>query len=159
MNDSEETIINNYYSSVDKDVLNNYKNGKLKNLIYLSTTTDLYLFNKKNKKWQIKNKDKILSECKNIKKKELKKSSNMLSNLAKLSIESNNNIKKIYDNLQYKLDSIDKIMNGIRNLEIEDTVDTIAEKPKKNMSSKYSSILPKKIDYTYNNFIECYSNY
>ena len=116
MSDSKD--FNEYYSSVDKNLLENmFKNNNLKNLISLSTKTDLHVFNKKNKKWQLKSKDKLLKECNQIKKKEIKESSLMLSNLAKLSkINEYNSVSDIYSNLQSKIASIDKIVDCINNI-------------------------------------------
>ena len=47
-------------------------NNNIKNLILLSSNTDLNLFNKKKNKWILKNKDKLLKDYEKIKKKELK---------------------------------------------------------------------------------------
>ncbi len=116
MSDSKD--FNEYYSSVDKKLLENmFKNNNLKNLINLSTKTELYVFNKKNKKWQLKSKDKLLKECEQIKKKEIKESSLMLSNLAKLSkINEYNSVSSIYNNLQSKIANIDKIVDCINHI-------------------------------------------
>ena len=112
--------MNEYYSSVDKNLIQNmYKNNNLRNLINLSSKSDLYIFNKKNKKWQLKSKDKLLKECNQIKKKEIKESSIMLSNLAKLA--DNNEYKTvyyIYNNLQTKIADIDKIVSCINHINI-----------------------------------------
>jgi hypothetical protein len=123
MDDKKNNIdeIDKYYSSIDKGLINNLcQNNNLKNLINLSTQTDIYIFNKKNKKWQLKSKDKLLKECEQIKKKELKVSSSMLSNLAKLSnIDDSNTVKTICQNLENKILNIDKIMSCINNLETQ----------------------------------------
>ena len=82
--ESDNNNIVKYYSSIDKDIINILcKNEILKNLIKLSTETDIYIFNKKYKNWQIKTKNKLLKECTNTKKKEIMTSSYLLSNLAK----------------------------------------------------------------------------
>jgi len=47
-------------------------NNNIKNLILLSSNTDLNLFNKKKNKWILKNKEKLLKDYEKIKKKELK---------------------------------------------------------------------------------------
>jgi hypothetical protein len=123
-NDKFDIKINQYYSLVDKNLITNLcKNNNLKNLINLSTVSDLYIFNKKNKKWFLKSKDKLLKECENIKKKEIKSSSSMLSNLAKLNKTNEiSEIKGIYDNLQTKISNIDNIINC---LQLLDTVNVI----------------------------------
>jgi hypothetical protein len=127
---------NQYYSLVGENTLNDLcKNDNLKHLLNLSSLTDINIFNKKNDKWQIKNKNILLKECEKIKKKELKSSTNLLSNLAKLNNSDLNNIKNIYKNLEVKIDTINKII---------DIVSLINQ----NESSKEN---------TYN-FIEYYSN-
>jgi hypothetical protein len=47
-------------------------NNNIKNLILLSSKTDLNIFNKKKNKWELKSKDKLLKDYEKIKKKELK---------------------------------------------------------------------------------------
>jgi len=48
--ESDNNNIVKYYSSIDKDIINILcKNEILKNLIKLSTETDIYIFNKKYK--------------------------------------------------------------------------------------------------------------
>ncbi len=60
---SDIKSLDNYYSLVDKNLMDNmYKNNNLRNLLNLSTKSELYIFNKKNKKWQLKSKDKLLKE-------------------------------------------------------------------------------------------------
>jgi len=121
--------INTYYPAVDKTVLIDLcKNNNFKNLIKLSTQTDISLFNKKNK---LKKKDKIIKECEQVRKKELKKSSTMLSNLAKLNnLTDINNVHSICQNLESKITNIDKFIDYVKVLDNNDN----------------------------NNFIECYSN-
>lgn len=113
--------IDKYYPSIDKNLINNLcKNNTIRNLINLSTQTDLYIFNKKNRKWQLKSKDDLLRECETIKKKELKLSSNMLLNLAKLNeVKDINDVKNIYQNLENKMTNINKLIDCIHNLETE----------------------------------------
>lgn len=116
----DEKTIDKYYSSVDKNIINSLcKNNNLKNLINLSTNTDLYVFNKKNKRWNLKSKDKLLKECETIKKKELKTSSSMLANLAKLGkTNETDDVKTICDNLQNKITTIDTIIDCIHSLDL-----------------------------------------
>lgn len=119
----------NYYSSVDKTTLDNLcSNNNIKNLIYLSSQIDLNPFNKKNKKWQLKNKEKIIKECEQYKKKEIKEFSFTLSNLAKLGSNSTSDVKNICKNYEDKLENIDKIITYANN------IDTI-EANKSNLNS------------------------
>lgn len=175
--------INNYYSSIDPVIIDNLcKDNNIKNLINLSTITDLYIFNKKNQKWKLKPKDKLLKECETIKKKELKTSSSMLSNLAKLnSIDDINNVKTICDNLQCKMNAIEQVIGCIKQLdssidlvpikydnekEINNIVsfDELGGKKKNKEQIKIFDDNLKNLDSTPSSsssdddFIECYSN-
>jgi len=142
MINNPDNSIEQYYCSVDKNIISDLsKKNNLKNLIYLSTISDIYLFNKKNKKWNLKSKHTLLKECDKVKKKELKKSSIMLSNLAKLdnvrNIKNTNNIKNIYDTLNNKIINIDNIIDYIVNIDSTESNDEIIN---------------------LENYIECYSN-
>lgn len=117
----ESILLNNidqYYSLVDKNIIDQLcQNESLNNLINLSTKTDIYIFNKKNNKWQLKSKNKILHECEQIKKKEIKTSSTLLSNLSKLNnIIDLDNVKNIYKNLENKIDNINKFVTCLNNV-------------------------------------------
>lgn len=148
--------INEYYSTVDKSLLGKLcENQSLKNLIELSTQTDLFIFDKKNQQWSLKSKNKLKKECEQIKKKELKNTSSMLSNLAKLSniqkpcdkiLDDNttNEVKKICKNLESRIINLDKILNELENINSSDPFERIIDNGsnKKNISA----------------YIECYSN-
>lgn len=82
------------------------ENISLKHLINLSSNTNINIYNKN----KIKSKDKIINECEKVKKKELKNSSILLANLAKLSTDINE-VKNIYSNLENKISKIDQIIN------------------------------------------------
>ncbi len=122
MDDKKDKIVDwkNYYSSIDKNTLNNLcSNTNIKNLIYLSSQVDLNPFNKKNKKWQLKNKEKIIKECEQYKKKEIKEFSYTLSNLAKLGSNNTSDVKNICKNYEEKLDNIDKIITCANNITVD----------------------------------------
>lgn len=124
MDDKKDIKIDweNYYSSVDKTTLNNLcSNNNIKNLIYLSSQIDINPFNKKNKKWQLKNKEKIIKECEQFKKKELRDFSYVISNLAKLGTNSTSDVKHIYKTFEDKLENIDKIITCANNITTVDT--------------------------------------
>lgn len=88
MNDNKNNI-KEYYLSIDDKLINNScKDNNIKNLIMLSTNSDINIFNKRNNKHQLKRKKKILTECDNINNKALLDSSIMISNLAKLKIDN-----------------------------------------------------------------------
>jgi hypothetical protein len=155
MNEKINKTIDEYYSCIDKNILNDLcKNKDLKNLINLSTITDLYIFNKKNKKWKLKSKDKLLKECETIKKKEIKITSNMLANLAKLNNNyETTNIKKICDNLHSKIINLDNIANYIHNL--DSTISPIDNKKIKIIDIDNNLLSSSD---SFNGFIESYSN-
>jgi hypothetical protein len=167
---SDFKSLNEYYSSIDKNLIENLsKNNNLRNLINLSTKSDINIFNKKNKKWQLKSKDKLLKECNLVKKKEIKESSIMLSNLAKLSNNNQyNSVSSIYSNLQSKIADIDKIVDCINN--IDTTSESISQDFKPNIvnfneisinnkESKINLNLDSKSESSCSeNYIECYKN-
>jgi hypothetical protein len=118
--DNQNNNIDKYYSLIDKNILNNLcKNESLKNLILLSTKNDINIFNKKNKQWHLKSKNILLKECEKIKKKEIKSSTNLLSNLAKLDNTTIDNFKSIYQNLENKIDNINKFIDQINIIDID----------------------------------------
>jgi len=103
----------NYYSSIDKNIINNLcKNDYIKNLIKLSVLIDINIFDIKNNVPKIKNENKLLKECNNIKKKEIKNAKNILNILKLKNNNDINNIKNIYNNLN-KIENINKIINYI----------------------------------------------
>ena len=121
--------INKYYPGIDKNILSDLcKNNNIKNLINLSTQTDIQVLNKN----KLKKKEKIIKECEKVKKQELKKSSMMLSNLAKLNQDNDiktvnkeinvlENVQTIYKNLENKISNIDKIIDYAKVLEVDKT--------------------------------------
>lgn len=121
MNDNIDT----FYSSIDKNVISNLcKDNNLKNLIHLSTQTDIHLFNKRTKK-SLKNKSLLLKECETKKKKELKKTTSMLSNLAKLNNINEVKVKNIYENLENKIVNIDKMIDYIKVIDTDSSEEYI----------------------------------
>jgi hypothetical protein len=121
--------------------------SNLKNLINLSTQTEIPIFNK-NKK--IKNKDTILKECDKIKKTELKKTSLMLSNLAKLNSYDEKkkdfveDVQLICQNLENKITNVEKMISIVKILDIPEIKSNKTSKKKNEKDDQY---------------IECYSNY
>jgi hypothetical protein len=118
-------------------------NNNIKNLILLSSNTDLNLFNKKKNKWVLKNKDKLLKDYEKIKKKELKSLEQIkkkelkelqqinkrelkdthysLSHLAQL---GNNN----FSVFKQKIDILDKIYDCITHIDITEEQYMISNK-------------------------------
>ena len=120
MNDKKNNTFNidEYYASVDKNIINELcTNNNIKNLIYLSYQTDLNPFNKKNKKWQLKSKDKLLKECEQVKKKKIKDLSTTLSHLAKLGNNNFQDVKNAYKNFEGKLENLEKIIDYVNHID------------------------------------------
>ena len=125
-NSNNGTNIVKYYNSIDKDYINDLcKNASLKNLLNLSIQTELCVFNKNRSK--LKNKNILLKEFDKIKKKEIKKSSDLLLNLAKIYNNTdlidnkkplNDEIKNIYKKLEDKITNIDDIIRTINIIDI-----------------------------------------
>ena len=112
----ENNNIENYYKNIDKPVIDNCVNNlNLKNLLALSTITDLYLFTKKKKnEWKLKDKRKLLKECDIKRKKTIKEVSTSLNVLSKN--KSTNLIKEIKiknDTLLNKIENIDSLIETI----------------------------------------------
>jgi septal ring factor EnvC (AmiA/AmiB activator) len=133
--------INSYYSSVDKTLLGDLcKNPNLRTLLLLSAKSNVNVFNKKKNKWELKTNDKILKDCEQSKKKEVKTSSSMLSNLAKLN-SSSTDVTNICHSLENKITNIDKMIDCVNTLKEPNLLNT-------NKVPSESS----------DSFIECYSN-
>lgn len=113
----ENNNIETYYKNIDKPVIDNCVNNlNLKNLLALSTITDLYLFTKKKKKneWKLKDKRELLKECDIKRKKTIKEVSTSLNVLSKnKSINLVKEIKIKNDTLLNKIENIDSLIETI----------------------------------------------
>jgi len=115
----ENNDIKTYYKNIDKPVIDNCVNNlNLKNLLALSTITNLYLFSKKKKKneWKLKDKRELLKECNIKRKKTIKEVSTSLNVLAKN--KSTNLVKEIIkknDILLNEIENIDSLIETIEN--------------------------------------------
>jgi tRNA(Met) C34 N-acetyltransferase TmcA len=112
----EDNKIENYYKNIDKPLIDNYINNvNLKNLLALSTITDLYLFKKKKKnEWKLKDKRQLLKECEQQRRKTIKEVSSSLNDLNKTkSVNVTKEIKKKNENLMNKVECIDSIIETI----------------------------------------------
>lgn len=112
----ENNNIETYYKNIDKPIIDNYVNKfNIKNLLALSTITDLYLFRKQKKnEWKLKDKREILKECNIKRKKTIKEVSTSLNVLAKISSTNLvNEIKNKNHNLFNKLENIDSLIETI----------------------------------------------
>jgi hypothetical protein len=77
--------LENYYKNIDKPIINDCLNKfNLKNLLELSTITNLYVFNKQKKKdWRLKEKRMLLKECDIKRKQKLKAVTESINELSK----------------------------------------------------------------------------
>ena len=126
----ENNDIQTYYKNIDKPVIDNcVKNLNLKNLLTLSTITNLYLFSKKKKnEWKLKDKRELLKECNIKRKKTIKEVSTSLNVLSKN--KSTNLVKEIIkknDILLNKIENIDSLIETIENTYPIDEFDEFIE--------------------------------
>jgi hypothetical protein len=115
----ENNNIETYYKNIDKPVIDKCVNNlHLKNLLSLSTITDLYLFTKKKKnEWKLKDKRELLKECDIKRKKTIKEVSTSLNVLSKN--KSKNLVKEIKlknDTLLNKIENIDSLIETIEKI-------------------------------------------
>ena len=115
----ENNNIETYYKNIDKPVIDKCVNNlHLKNLLSLSTITDLYLFTKKKKnEWKLKDKRELLKECDIKRKKTIKEVSTSLNILSKN--KSKNLVKEIKlknDTLLNKIENIDSLIETIEKI-------------------------------------------
>lgn len=106
----------NYYKNIDKPIIDDcIENLNLKNLLALSTVTDLYVFTKKKKnQWKLKDKRELLKECEIKKKKTIKEASSSLNVLVKNKLPSiTKEIKLKNDQLLNKIECIDSLIETI----------------------------------------------
>ena len=112
----ENNNIETYYKNIDKPVIDNCINNlNLKNLLALSTITDLYLFTKKKKnEWKLKDKRELLKECDIKRKKTIKEVSTSLNVLFKnKSLNLVKEIKIKNNTLLNKIENIDSLIETI----------------------------------------------
>ena len=121
----------------------------LKNLIYLSQELDLNIFTNKKK---IKKTQTIIKECLKKKNKEIKKTSSLLSNLAKINSSYDlNEIKTINHTLENKISNIDNFINCVNILENNGDING-----KLNIELNIDDII--KTNDISSDYFECYSN-
>ena len=108
--------LENYYKNIDKPIINDCLNKfNLKNLLELSTITDLYVFTKQKKKeWKLKEKRMLLKECDIKRKQKLKAVSESINELSKnkskdLLLE----VKQKNNSLLNEIETIDTLIETI----------------------------------------------
>lgn len=109
--------LENYYKNIDKPIINDCLNKfNLKNLLELSTITDLYIFTKQKKKeWKLKEKRLLLKECDTKRKQKLKEVSDSINELAKN--KSKNLLLEVKKKNNVLLDEIETIDTLIETIE------------------------------------------
>jgi gas vesicle protein len=114
-----------YYKNIEKPIINDCLNKlNLKNILELSTITDLYLFTKKKKTdWKLKEKRILLKECDIKRKQKIKEFTDNLNELSKYKSknilsqvkEKSNNIFNDIETLENMIESIEKDYPEIEN--------------------------------------------
>jgi hypothetical protein len=108
--------LENYYKNIDKPIINDCLNKfNLKNLLELSTITNLYVFTKQKKKnWRLKEKRMLLKECDIKRKQKLKAVTESINELSKnkskdllLEVKKKNNL------LLNEIETIDTLIETI----------------------------------------------
>ena len=107
--------LENYYKNIDKPIINDCLNKfNLKNLLELSTITDLYVFTKQKKEWKLKEKKMLLKECNNKRKHKIKEVYDCINELTKnksnkilVEVKQKNNI--LFDEIE-RIDSFIEII-------------------------------------------------
>lgn len=111
-----EKDIEKYYKNIDKPIINEYVNKyNLKNLLELTTITDLYVFTKKkNNEWKLKEKNKLLKECQMKRKLKIKEATNTIQDIAKhKSTTIINEVKNKNINILTDIENIDTLIDTI----------------------------------------------
>jgi hypothetical protein len=110
-----------YYTSIDEPVLNEFcKNNYIRLLLELSAKTKLPVLQKKYKRWIIKDKYDIITQCKKIKRQEIKQTMNLLTKLAdKIKPNVISEIKELNTKLEDKINNINMIIDHISSSEEE----------------------------------------
>jgi hypothetical protein len=110
-----ENKIEDYYKNIDKPIINNYINNlNFKNLLELSTVTDLYVFKKQKKnQWKLKDKRQLLKECEFERKKTIKEVTTSLNVLSKNKNTKIEDIKVKNNNMINKIGNIDSLIETI----------------------------------------------
>jgi len=119
MNDTKNIIkISDYYKDIN--IEETKLDNNLRNLLYLTANNDINIFSSNKNKKKLKNKKKIIKDCKDLKKiklseftKELSNYSNFEENIDSQYLESRNNE---YINNIKSIDNIIKILNDDKEL-------------------------------------------
>jgi hypothetical protein len=138
-NNNFNVIIIDFYKKINKPIIDKMvTDNSFKNILELSTVSEIPLLLKKKNNWYLKDKKKILKEIESTKKKKIKE---MKNNLSKISIIKIKDIKENNNKLISDLESIDllknnieddNIYNNIRNLSLLSNNIELVKKPRRN---------------------------
>jgi len=105
-----------FYKNVDKPVIDNMVNNEsFKNILELSTFSEIPLLKKDKNNWKLKDKRIILKDLENSKKRKIKEIKNNLSKLDEIKIID---IKETNNKLMTDLESINTLKNKIEDDEV-----------------------------------------
>ena len=167
-----------FYKKINKPIIDKMvTDNSFKNILELSTVSEIPLLKKEKNNWYLKDKKKILKEIESTKKKKIKE---MKNNLSKINIIKINDIKENNNKLISDLESIDLlknnieddiIYNNIRNLSLLSNNIELTKKLKRNQLGGTQNLNNKKnlkiikinldelnISSDSNEFIEIFSN-
>jgi hypothetical protein len=113
-----ENIIEDYYKNIDKPIISTYINNlNFKNLLELSTITDLYVFKKQKKnQWKLKDKRQLLKECEFERKKTIKEVTTSLNGLSKNKTTKIEDVKVKNNKMINKIENIDSLIETIEKI-------------------------------------------
>ena len=169
-NDFNIRIID-FYKEINKPIIDKMiTDNSFKNILELSTISEIILLKKQKNNWFLKDKKKILKEIETSKKKKMKEIKN---NLYKINIIKINDIKENNNKLFSDLESIDLlknniendiIYNNIKNLSLLSNNIELTKQPKRKTKQKKKLEIIKldfdklNISSDSNDFIEVFSN-
>ena len=110
-NNNFNVRIIDFYKKINKPIIDKMvTDNSFKNILELSTVSEIPLLKKEKNNWYLKDKKKILKEIESTKKKKIKE---MKNNLSKINIIKINDIKENNNKLISDLESIDLLKNNI----------------------------------------------
>ena len=146
-NNNFNVRIIDFYKKINKPIIDKMvTDNSFKNILELSTVSEIPLLKKEKNNWYLKDKKKILKEIESTKKKKIKEIKN---NLSKINIIKINDIKENNNKLITDLESIDLlknnieddiIYNNIRNLSLLSNNIELTKKPKRNQLGGTSNL-------------------
>jgi hypothetical protein len=123
-NNNFKIRIIDFYKDIDKPIIDKMVNdNSFKNILELSTVSEIPLLKKDKNNWHLKDKRKILKDIENSKKKKIKEIKN---NLSKIDVIKINDIKENNNKLLTDLESINLLKNNIENDDIYNNIKNLS---------------------------------